>query len=110
MPDLPELKYLDEATQRAGCGSWGIVTATCAEKSALGRSIISNARTLQKLAELEAENAKHRLAERERIVAWLNEQSYDIRPFGLLQGDHPSSVLTEAADRIERGDHEGEGR
>lgn len=50
--------------------------------------------------------AKHRLAERARIAAWLAEQSYDIRPFGLLQGDHPSSVLTEAADRIERGDHD----
>lgn len=63
MSDLPELKYLDEAARAAGCGSWMHIIQMCAELSSLGRSIVEHAKSLQKLAELEAENARHHQAD-----------------------------------------------
>ncbi|API60565.1 hypothetical protein BSL82_15780 [Tardibacter chloracetimidivorans] len=55
MSDLLELRYLNIATRAAIAMDWADVQDTLG--SATIRSIIAHARTLQKLAELEAENA-----------------------------------------------------
>lgn len=85
MSDLPELRFLDEAARAAGCGSWMHIIQMCAELSSLGRSIVEHAKTLQKLAELEAENAWRPIGEarKDRTVYWtkIHDDLYpSIRP------------------------------
>src|SRR3546814_19616610 len=57
MSDLPELKYLDEAARAADWQNWKYLFSHMHTKSDIGLSVIAHARTLPKLAELEAENA-----------------------------------------------------
>ena len=61
MSDLPELRFLDEAARAIGQTNWDLVCTLYGEGTLLRRSIVIHARTLQKLAELEAENARRSL-------------------------------------------------
>ncbi|API59501.1 hypothetical protein BSL82_09430 [Tardibacter chloracetimidivorans] len=59
MSDLLELSFLDEAARAAGFAEWAQVEGDIlrsGQRSAISRSIIAHAKSLQKLAELEAEN------------------------------------------------------
>src|SRR3546814_18875203 len=69
MSDLPELKYLDEAARAADWQNWKYLFSHMHTKSDIGLSVIAHARTLQKLAELEAENAT--------IWKWIERYRYD---------------------------------
>lgn len=57
--NLPELKYLDEAARAAGWENYRDVSVSVPSH----KSVVAHAATLQKLAELEAENAWRPISE-----------------------------------------------
>lgn len=72
--ELPDTKYLDEAARAAGARSWDYADQMW--KGSSRRSVIAHARTLARLAELEAENAWRPIGELPE--EWKDGRSVDL--------------------------------